>query len=95
MTETLTLDEGGRLVLTDAALRLLSLKPGSQLRANVTAKGIEILPEQNEEPQSTPEVRKTVLENGVLVLAPTGIEADIAAAVRYDRDDLAARAIPR
>tara|TARA_R110002096_G_scaffold4501_28_gene21243 strand:- start:4121 stop:4405 length:285 start_codon:yes stop_codon:yes gene_type:complete len=94
MTETLTLDEGGRLVLSEAALRLLALKPGSQLRANVSATGIEILPETEQEGEVL-EVSETVLENGVLVLASTGVKANIASAVRDERDELADRAIPR
>lgn len=94
MTETLTLDEGGRLVLSEAALQLLALKPGSQLRANVTASGIEILPER-EEKADLSTISETVIENGMLVLAPTGIQTDIAAAIRNDRDELEGRAIPR
>jgi bifunctional DNA-binding transcriptional regulator/antitoxin component of YhaV-PrlF toxin-antitoxin module len=44
MTATLTLDEAGRLVLPDAALLLLGMKPGERLRADVTPNRIEILP---------------------------------------------------
>jgi|GEM_PF-3393402 len=44
MTATLTLDDAGRLLLPDAALRLLGVKPGERLRADVTPNRIEILP---------------------------------------------------
>ncbi len=44
MTATLTLDDAGRLVLPAAALRLLGMKPGERLRADVTPNRIEILP---------------------------------------------------
>ena len=43
MTATLTLDDAGRLLLPDAALRLLGLRPGEHLRADVTPNRIEIL----------------------------------------------------
>lgn len=44
MTATLTMDDAGRLLLPDAALDLLGLKPGEHLRADVTPNRIEILP---------------------------------------------------
>jgi bifunctional DNA-binding transcriptional regulator/antitoxin component of YhaV-PrlF toxin-antitoxin module len=43
MTATLTLENDGRLLLPQAALRLLGLKPGERLRADVTPHRIEIL----------------------------------------------------
>ena len=43
MTETLTLDDSGRLVLSQEALRLMGLRTGESRRANVSAWGIEIL----------------------------------------------------
>lgn len=44
MTATLVLDDAGRLLLPDGALRLLGVKPGQRLRADVTPHRIEILP---------------------------------------------------
>lgn len=44
MTATLTLDDAGRLLLPDAALRLLGMKPGECLRVDVMPHRIEILP---------------------------------------------------
>ena len=88
MTAMRTVDEAGRLVLPDAAMRVLGTKPGEQLRADVTPNRIDILPEP-------PLVTETIIERGVLVLAPTGIAADVAAAVRADRDALAERALRR
>ena len=84
----LTVDEAGRLVLPDAAMRVLGTKPGEQLRADVTPNRIDILPER-------PLVTEGVIEDGVLVLPRLGLKMDIAAAVRSDRDALADRAIPR
>ena len=60
----------------------------------MSATGIEILPETEQEGEVL-EVSETVLENGVLVLASTGVKANIASAVRDERDELADRAIPR
>ncbi len=94
MTETLTLDDAGRLVLSEQALRLMGLRPGESRRANVTAQGIEILESAGTE-SDVPEIAVTRLENGILVVAPTGIPADIPTAIRACRDELAGRAILR
>ena len=88
MTATLTLDEAGRLVLPEAALRVLGMKPGEQLRADVTQNRIDILPEP-------PVVTEGVIKRGILVLPKLGLKMDVAAAVRAERDELADRAIPR
>ena len=88
MNATLKLDEAGRLVLPNNALRLLGIKPGDQVRAEVSPNRIEIFPEP-------PVVSEGVIENGVLVMARQGIPIDAAAAVRADRDALAERSLPR
>lgn len=88
MNATLSLDEAGRLVLPNNALRLLGIKPGDQVRADVSPNRIDICPEP-------PPMAEGVIENGVLVMARQGIPMDAAAAVRADRDALADRSLPR
>ena len=88
MNATVSLDEAGRLVLPDTALRLLGMKPGDQVRADVSPNRIDIRPEP-------PIVARGVIENGVLVVARQDIHMDAAAAVRGDRDALAERSLPR
>jgi bifunctional DNA-binding transcriptional regulator/antitoxin component of YhaV-PrlF toxin-antitoxin module len=88
MNATLSLDEAGRLVLPDNALRLLGMKPGDQVRADVSPNRIDICPEPSV-------VSEGVIENGVLVMARQGFPMDAAAAVRSDRNALADRALPR
>ena len=87
MNATLSLDESGRLVLPNNALRLLGMKPGDQVRADVSPNRIDICPEP-------PIVSEGMIENGVLVMARQSIPMD-AAAVRADRDALAERSLPR
>ncbi len=74
MNATLSLDEAGRLVLPNNALRLLGRKPGDQVRADVSPNRIDICPE-------TPVMADGVIENGVLVMARKEIPMDAAAAV--------------
>jgi bifunctional DNA-binding transcriptional regulator/antitoxin component of YhaV-PrlF toxin-antitoxin module len=88
MNATLSLDEAGRLVLPNSALRVLGMKPGDQVRADVSPNRIEICPE-------LPTMSEGVIENGVLVMARQGIPIDDAAAVRAERDSLADRSLPR
>lgn len=88
MNATLSLDEAGRLVLPDSALRLLGVKPGDQVRADVSPNRIDFCLEP-------PAVSEGVIENGVLVMARQGIPMDAAAAVRAERDALAERSVPR
>lgn len=45
MNATLSLDEAGRLVLPNNALRLLGMKPGDQVRAEVSPNRIVFCPE--------------------------------------------------
>jgi bifunctional DNA-binding transcriptional regulator/antitoxin component of YhaV-PrlF toxin-antitoxin module len=88
MNAMLSLDEAGRLVLPNNALRLLGMKPGDQVRADVSPNRIDICPEP-------PVVSEGVIENGVLVMARQSIPMDAATAVRADRDALAERSLPR
>ena len=75
MNATLSLDEAGRLVLPNTALRVLGMKPGDQVRADVSPHRIDICPEP-------PVMAQGVIESGVLVMARQGIRMDAAAAVR-------------
>ena len=88
MNATLSLDAAGRLVLPNSALQVLGIKPGDEVRADVSPNRIEICPEP-------PVVSEGVIENGVLVMARQGIPMDAAAAVRAERDALADRSLPR
>jgi len=88
MNATLSLDAAGRLVLPDNALRVLGMKPGDQVRADVSPNRIEICPEP-------PVMEEGVIENGVLVMPRQGFPMDAAAAVRAERDSLAERSLPQ
>ncbi len=88
MNATLSLDEAGRLVLPNTALRVLGMKPGDQVRADVSPNRIDICPEP-------PVASEGVIEQGVLVLARQNVRMDAATAVRADREALAERALPR
>ena len=77
MNATLSLDEAGRLVLPDNALRLLGMKPGDQVRADVSPNRIDIRPEPSV-------MAEGVIENGVLVMTRQ-VQIDTAAAVPADR----------
>jgi bifunctional DNA-binding transcriptional regulator/antitoxin component of YhaV-PrlF toxin-antitoxin module len=88
MNATLSLDAAGRLVLPNNALRVLGMKPGDQVSADVSPNRIEICPEP-------PVMAEGVVENGVLVMARRGTPMDAAAAVRAERDSMAERSLPR
>jgi bifunctional DNA-binding transcriptional regulator/antitoxin component of YhaV-PrlF toxin-antitoxin module len=88
MNATLSLDEAGRLVLPNTALRVLGIKPGDQVRADVSPNRIDICPEP-------PVMAQGMIESGVLMMARQGVRMDAAAAVRSDRDSRADRALPR
>lgn len=88
MNATLSLDDAGRLLLPNNALRLLGMKPGDQVRADVSPNRIDICPEP-------PVMAEGVIEKGVLVMARQGIPMDAAVAVRADRDALAEGSLPR
>ena len=88
MTATLTLDEAGRLILPEAVAQVLGVKPGAVLKAEVTRDRIDLIQNEGDIPVMT----EVVMKDGLLVLAPTGIPVDAAAAVRAERDALADRA---
>jgi len=88
MNATISLDNAGRLVLPDSALRMLGVKPGDQLRADVSPNRIDIRPEP-------PLMTCGETERGVLIMARQGFPTDAAAAVRSARDEAGDRAIPR
>jgi bifunctional DNA-binding transcriptional regulator/antitoxin component of YhaV-PrlF toxin-antitoxin module len=88
MNATLSLDEEGRLVLPNTALRVLGIKPGDEIRADVSPNRIDICPEP-------PVMAHGMIENGVLVMGRQQIRMDAAAAVRAERDALAERSLPR
>jgi AbrB family looped-hinge helix DNA binding protein len=86
MTEAITIDRAGRIVLPIAVRRRLNLVPGSRLTLDVVAQHIELTPQAQPEPElvSTAGRRR--------VLPPTGAAFDAAAAVRAERDAQAAPA---
>lgn len=88
MNATLSLDEEGRLVLPNTALRVLGIKPGDQVRADVSPNRIDICPEP-------PVMTQGIIENGVLMMGRQQIRIDAAAAVRSDRDAMAERSLSR
>lgn len=87
MTATLVMTETGQIELPEAVKRVFGAAPGTRLRAEVTAERIEII-------KDTSVVSATSRSSsGRLVLAPTGITADSAKAIREERDALAGRAL--
>lgn len=87
MTATLTIDEFGQIELPEPLRRIFGAMPGVRIRAEVTPDRIEIV-------KDIPVVSQTMLSpNGRLVLAPTGVQMDVAGAVREQREALANRAL--
>ena len=87
MTATLTIDESGQIELPEALLRVFGGAPGLRIRAEVTPDRIEIV-------KDVPVASETMLSpTGRLVLAPTGIQMDVASALRAEREELAGRAL--
>jgi AbrB family looped-hinge helix DNA binding protein len=86
MTEAVTIDQAGRIVLPIAVRRRLNLVPGSRLTLDVVAQRIELTPQAQPEPEMT-----MTTAGQRRVLPPTGAAFDAAAAVRAERD---ARAAP-
>jgi len=86
MSNALTVDSAGRIVLPSPVRRLLNLQPGSRLLMTVVAQRIELTPAPEDS-------AVTVLSStGRRVLPPTGKVSDAAATVRAERD---AQALPR
>jgi AbrB family looped-hinge helix DNA binding protein len=80
MTDTVTIDAAGRLVLPKAFRDRLHLEAGTKLRASIVADRIELTPEADE--------RIRVVRKGKrLVIAGGNRPADIVAAIKSDRED--------
>lgn len=82
MTEALTLDSAGRIVLPSAVRRQLNLQAGSRLRLDVVAQRIELTPEPDADAQAS----LLAVPGRRTVLRPTGKPFDAAAAVRAERE---------
>lgn len=82
---TTTLDSAGRVVLPSEVRRRLRLTPGARFSVEVVAERIELTLE------AAPEAA-VKRKAGRLVLAATGKPLDAAAAIRAERETLAARA---
>jgi AbrB family looped-hinge helix DNA binding protein len=80
MSQPITLDRAGRIVLPMAVRRRLNLAPGARLMLDVVAERIELTPE----PQ--PDAELMVTQGRRTVLRPTGKAFDAAAATRAERD---------
>jgi bifunctional DNA-binding transcriptional regulator/antitoxin component of YhaV-PrlF toxin-antitoxin module len=89
MTTMLTIDDAGKIDMPESLRHVFGAKPGVRIRAEVTEGRIEIVKDD------LPEVTAGEFENGVLVVPKLGIKMDAAAAVRAERDELAARAARR
>ena len=83
MTQDITIDRSGRVVLPSAVRRLLNLSPGSRLTLDVVAQRIELTPKADAELLRRPGQRT--------VLKPSRQPFDAAAAVRAERDAQAQR----
>lgn len=80
MSQTITIDQAGRIVLPKAVRQRLNLGPGSRLTLDVVAQRIELTPQ----PQADAELLVTPGKR--TVLRPTGKAFDAAAATRAERD---------
>ena len=80
MTQPITMDQAGRIVLPKEVRRRLNLQPGARLMLDVVAQRIELTPE----PQADAELQVTAGRR--TVLRPTGKAFDAAAATRAERD---------
>lgn len=87
MITTLTVDASGRLILPAAAIEILGMKPGESIEVDVERNRIRLQKE-------TPLAKLIETEDGMLVLAPSGVPVDVAAAIRAEREDQAERALP-
>ncbi|MDP1592036.1 MAG: hypothetical protein Q8M07_30025 [Prosthecobacter sp.] len=83
MTATLTIDESGQIELSEPLRRIFGAMPGVRIRAEVTPDRIEIV-------KDIPVAIETMLSpSGRLVLAPTGVQVDLADVMREEREALA------
>jgi AbrB family looped-hinge helix DNA binding protein len=86
MSQTITIDNAGRIVLPAELRRRLNLGPGSRLTLDVVAQRIELTPL----PQADAGLLQ-VVPGRRTVLRPTGRASDAAAATRAERDAQARR----
>lgn len=85
MSQPITIDRAGRIVLPIEVRRRMNLEPGSRLMLDVVAQRIELTPQ----PQADPEL--VVKAGRRTVLRPTGKTFDAAAATRAEREAQAKR----
>lgn len=80
MSQTITIDQAGRIVLPKEVRRRLNLGPGTRLMLAVVAQRIEL----TAQPQADAELVVTAGKR--TVLRPTGKAFDAAAATRAERE---------
>jgi AbrB family looped-hinge helix DNA binding protein len=80
MSQTITIDQAGRIVLPKEVRNRLNLGPGTRLLLDVVAQRIELTPQ----PQADAELVVTAGKR--TVLRPTGKAFDAAAATRAERE---------
>jgi AbrB family looped-hinge helix DNA binding protein len=85
MSQTITIDQAGRIVLPKEVRNRLNLGPGTRLMLDVVAQRIELTPQ----PQADAEL--VVTPGKRTVLRPTGKAFDAAAATRAEREAQARR----
>ena len=85
MSQTITIDQAGRIVLPKEVRNRLNLGPGTRLMLEVVAQRIELTPQ----PQADAEL--VVTPGKRTVLRPTGKAFDAAAATRAEREAQARR----
>jgi AbrB family looped-hinge helix DNA binding protein len=85
MSQAITIDRAGRIVLPAELRRRLNLGPGSRLRLDVVAQHIELTPE------TEPVTGLAMSASRRTVLQPTGEPFDAAAAMRAEREAQARR----
>jgi AbrB family looped-hinge helix DNA binding protein len=85
MSQAITIDRAGRIVLPVELRRRLNLGPGSRLRLDVVAQHIELTPE----PECAAELAVSASRRSVL--RPSGESFDASAVVRAERDAQARR----
>ena len=85
MSQTITIDQAGRIVLPKEVRNRLNLGPGTRLVLDLVAQRIELTPQ----PQADAELVVTAGKR--TVLRPTGKAFDAAAATRAEREAQARR----
>jgi AbrB family looped-hinge helix DNA binding protein len=80
VSQSITIDNAGRIVLPSEVRRRLNLVPGSRLMLDVVAQRIELTPAPQEDADLM------VTKGKRTVLRPTGKPFDAAAATRMERE---------